>query len=186
MADGSRDGIPPGLTAGQERLFIEERDRMFALAYPGETIDMTENNLDYLGIEETSGLRSYAYYNQLEFWAELSTGFLAAADLTALREGSPKLYNLLREYYNRDDLPEAVIPAENDNPPARPEILPGWPTLPGRPTLPGGWPTLPVKPTFPLRPGNPYIDVEKPQKPWNVTPGQWTHKPADQWQKENA
>jgi len=89
-SDGAIDGIPPGLNAEQTELFIAERERLYELAYPGEGNDSAVNNVDY---------RTDAFLSSDE-------------NAEILKEASPELYNLFREYYGREDLPAAKIPAE--------------------------------------------------------------------------
>ena len=111
-ADGSGDGIPNGLSAENAQILRDERARLFALAYntkPGQPIDLTENQ-DTSAVVDNSGIRDYAYTNEREFWAVISEQFLSSdGGAVRLMTTSPKLYNLLREYYGRDDLPVAVV-----------------------------------------------------------------------------
>gem|GEM_PF-3948843 len=104
---GVLDGIPPGLSADETATLIAERERLFELAYPGEDADSSVNQ-DYNTVAENSGFRNYTFYNRKEFWAELSATFLgSAAGAEVVRDASPELYNMLRVYYGRDDLPPA-------------------------------------------------------------------------------
>lgn len=111
-ADGTLDGIPSGLSWENTQILRAERAELFAAAYPGETIvlPLLGEDLDTSTVVDSSGIRDYAYTNEREFWAVISGQFLSSdAGAEQIKNASPELYNLLREYYGRDDLPEARI-----------------------------------------------------------------------------
>jgi len=108
VRDGILDGIPPGLSDAETQIFIAERERLFELAYGGE-VDSSEN-LDHNTVENNSGFSNYTFRNRKEFFAELTTTFLSSDEgAEIVKDASPQLYNMLREYYGREDLPAAVV-----------------------------------------------------------------------------
>ena len=108
--DGPLDGIPPGLSEEQTQLLIDERDRLFDEAYPDGLMRDERGNYEYTTVVDSNGFRDYTFYNEKEFWAELSATFLSSdAGADIVKHASPELYNMLREYYGREDLQAAWV-----------------------------------------------------------------------------
>lgn len=111
------DGIPPGLSDADAQMFIDERERLFGDAYPGKDVDSSVNQ-DHNTVVDNNGFANYTFHNRKEFFAKITETFLSSDEgAEIVMKASPKLYNMLREYYGREDLPEAVIPPGVDFPP---------------------------------------------------------------------
>jgi len=163
------DGIPPGLTAEETELFIAERERLFELAYPGQDVN-SELDQDHNTVANNSGFSNYTFRNRAEFFAELTTTFLSSdANAEIVMNASPELYDMLREYYGREDLPPATKPPVVDWPPV---IGPPLPPITKPPTLPPitkppTFPPITKPPTFPpiIKPpfDIPFFNVDSPE-----------------------
>jgi|GEM_PF-1239503 len=125
--DGAGDGIPVGMTEADAAIVRRERERLFELAYPGENVDPSQQQ-DFGTVVDNSGLTDYAFSNEKEFWARGSELFLGTdASREALRTASPELYDVMRRYYDRTDLP-AAGETEIDDPAMRADHVTGGAT----------------------------------------------------------
>jgi len=116
ITDGSADGVPIGMTAADATILREERARLFELAYPGQVLD-TSRQQDTSTIVDNSGLTDYGFTNEREFWAEATELFLGSdRGREELLAASPDIYDVLRRYYDRPDLPAAAGETELDDP----------------------------------------------------------------------
>jgi len=93
------DGIPPGLSDADAQMLVAERERLFADAYPGKDVDSSVNQ-DHNTVVDNSGLANYSFHNRNEFFAKITETFLSSDQgAEIVKNASPKLYNMLREYY---------------------------------------------------------------------------------------
>ena len=112
------DGVPIDMAADDAAVLRAERERLFALAYPGTDVSDLRANRDTDEVVDDSGLGTYAFTNEREFLAEITELFLSSdANAARLAEISPELYGVLREYYGRTDLPPA-----DATPPSGPDL----------------------------------------------------------------
>jgi len=120
------DGIPPGLSDADAQMLVAERERLFADAYPGKDVDSSVNQ-DHNTVVDNSGLANYSFHNRNEFFAKITETFLSSDQgAEIVKNASPKLYNMLREYYGREDLPEAVVPPSKVVKPSGPFPASTW------------------------------------------------------------
>ena len=95
------DGIGRGMTAAEHAALVAERGRLFD--------EWTSVDRGELSSDIVAGLRYYAFENNVEFFAEASEVFLSRSNKRriAMAQEAPKLYDMMRTYYNMDHWPAA-------------------------------------------------------------------------------
>ena len=93
------DSVPAFMSSADRRILVEERERLLALFESDERAS-----------GGSAGRMPYGFVTREEFWVELVETFMSGRlGKAIIREASPRLYELLRAFLGRTDLPPSGI-----------------------------------------------------------------------------